>query len=990
MKTIHPNLEAFRRNLAGKTGREYWRSLEDLADSEEFQRLVEDEFPHRSPEWLKTPNRREALRVMGASLALAGITACATRPKETIVPYVHQPDEVVPGRALFFATAVPMSGFGTGVLVESHEGHPTKVEGNSLHPSSLGATDAFMQASVLNLYDPDRSQSVMYRGRITSYLKFLVAVANVRETQRSRKGAGLHFLLEPSTSPTLADLITQLAALYPAAKWHVWDPASADAEYQATRAIYSRPAHTTYNIGAADVIVALDSDFLASGPGCLRYAREFAARRGGASGFANMNRLYVVEPMMTPTGTASDHRIPIRAADVEPFARALAKAAGTGGAADLPSRLSSYQHHIDTIARDLQSHRGRCLVIAGAYQSAAVHGLAHALNQALGNLGSTVLLTGPPQVLPADSGESIGGLAAAMRTGQVETLVICGANPVYTAPSDLEFASLMNQVPLRIHLGQYQDETAQLCHWHIPETHYLETWNDIRGHDGTITIMQPLIDPLYDSRSLNEFLIAFTDVPDRRAYEIVRQYWIGRKPGADFENFWRAAVHDGVVPDTALPRITPGLNAAAIPPPASSANAEPSNLELVFRPDPAVWDGRFNNNAWLQEWPKPVTKLTWDNAAFLSPATADRLGLVEMQVAELTFRGRTVRAPVMLSPGHAANSITVHLGYGRWGAGRVGNHTGFNAYALRTWRRPAFGDGLEVRKTGDQFPLAKTQRHHLMEGRDIVRHGTLAEYQRNQNFAEGSREPKSSLLPAYGYTGYRWAMVIDQNVCTGCSACVVACQAENNISVVGKEQVLREREMHWIRIDTYYSGPPESPAPFNQPMLCQQCEKAPCEPVCPVAATNHSSEGLNQMVYNRCVGTRYCSNNCPYKVRRFNFLRYADWDTKSLYGVRNPEVTVRSRGVMEKCTFCVQRIQAAKIRAEIENRRVRDGEIVPACAAACPTRAIVFGDLNDKGSQVAKLHPSPLNYAVLDELDTQPRIMYTTIVRNPNPEAQTA
>ena len=615
--------------------------------------------------------------------------------------------------------------------------------------------------------------------------------------------------------------------------------------------------------------------------------------------------------------------------------------------------------------------------------------LAHAINSALGNTGKTVIYTDPLDPNPVDDFESLRELVADMDAGKVEMLVMVGGNPVYNAPADFGFRERLSKVKLRIHLGLYADETSELCQWHIPEAHFLETWTDARAYDGTVTIMQPLIQPLYFGRSLHELLGAFGDTPNQTPYEIVKGYWNRQHPGKDFEDWWRKAVHDGMVPGTVLAAKQVSFKGSS----SAAKAAQSSGLEIVFRPDPHIFDGCFANNGWLQELPKPLTKLTWDNAALVSPATAERNGWQNEDLVELAYRGRTVRAPIWILPGHANDSVTVHLGYGRTSAGRVGNGAGFDAYRLRTSDAPWFGSGLEIRKTGSKYALATTQHHHLTEGRNIVISGTLDEYQKHPGFVrEEAEEPPKELTiyPGYKYEGYAWGMAIDQTACVGCNACVIACQAENNIAVVGKEQVLMMREMHWLRIDTYYKGSADNPETYYQPVPCMHCENAPCELVCPVQATNHSAEGLNDMVYNRCVGTRYCSNNCPYKVRRFNFFLYSDWTTPSLKLQRNPDVSVRSRGVMEKCSYCVQRINEAKIEAEKDNRRVHDGEIQTACQAVCPTQAIVFGDINDKTSRVAKTKAEPLNYLLLAELNTRPRTTYLAALRNPNPEIEKA
>ncbi len=1008
--SVH-DIDWLRRQLEKSQGRQFWRSLEEIADTRYFQEFLKREFPDQASEWHDPVSRRNFLKLMGASLSLAGLTSCTRQPKETILPYVRQPEEIIPGKPLFFATAMPLSGVATGLLVESHEGRPTKIEGNPEHPASLGATDVFCQASVLSLYDPDRSQTLTYLGDICPWSAFWGAISVIVERQQARQGAGLRILTETVTSPTLASQIRGLLARFPEARWHQYEPASRDNVRAGARLAFGEAVNTTYHLDKAKVIVSLGSDFLASGPGCLRYAHDFADRRRLGADKREMNRLYVVESAVSSTGSVADHRMPLRASEIADFARALGSRLGI---APLRSGLQnaspvlgpSYAAWIDGAVRDLRSHRGASLVIAGDHQPPEVHALAHAINQVLENVGSTVVYTEPMEFNPVDETESLRGLVRDMDAALVDLLLIVGGNPVYNAPADLAFAEKMGKVGLCIHLSLYDDETSQLCHWHIPEAHYLESWSDARAFDGTVSIIQPLIAPLYRGKTAHELLAAFSSQPERSCYDLVRDYWKSQQKTGDFEEFWRRALHDGFIANSALPQRSVSMKAPVVSSrPLESSDGpgtmdrESSGLEIVFQPDPAIYDGQFANNGWLQELPKPLTKLTWDNAALVSPATAEKLGLryreggsggeAYADVVELKYLGRTTTAPIWILPGHANDSVTVHLGYGRWRAGKVAAGTGFNAYALRTSRHPWFSMGLEIRKTSETFPLATTQLHHHLEGRDLIRSASLEEYHRDPEFAQPTEHPPSmapSLYPEHKYEGYAWGMAIDQSSCIGCNACVVACVSENNIPVVGKSEVLRGREMHWLRIDTYHKGGLDNPETFYQPMLCQHCEKAPCEVVCPVAATVHSAEGLNDMVYNRCVGTKYCSNNCPYKVRRFNFFLYSDWETSSLKMMRNPDVTVRSRGVMEKCSFCVQRINHAKIEAEKENRHVRDGEIVTACQATCPTRAIVFGNINDPNSQVSKLKADPRNYSVLGELNTRPRTTYLAVVRNPNPE----
>jgi len=983
------DLPAVRALLEKSHGREYWRSLEDLAQTDAFQDLMHREFPRYASEWEDGDSRRNFIKLMGASLALAGLTACTRQPDEHINPYVRQPEELVPGRPMFYATAMPLGASSTGLLVESHEGRPTKIEGNPDHPS-LGACDVYAQASVLGLYDPDRSQALSQEGEIRSWGAFLGTIQQAVSTQKGKQGDGLRILTETVTSPTLADQIKGILAAFPGAKWHQWEPAMAHTAAAGARLALGQPVNTIYDMTGAAVIVSLDADFLASGPGSLRYARQFAAGRRVRTSQTDMNRLYVVEPMPTPTGTKADHRLPLRAADVEQFAWSLAAALGadTGGRQSAPG---AYDKWIAPIARDLQRHRGSSLVIAGEQQSPAVHALAHSMNALLGNVGKTVLYTEPVEANPVDQVASLYDLVKDLDAGTVDLLLILGGNPVYNAPVELGFRDRLKKAALRVHLSLHEDETSEFCHWHLPMTHYLEAWSDCRAHDGTVTIMQPLIAPLYTGKSVHEVLAMLTAQPDRPGYDIVKSYWNSQHTGADFEIWWRKAVHDGVVPDTALPPKTVAVRAgwaASLPQPASQ-----QGLEVVFRPDPAVYDGRFANNGWLQEFPRPITQITWDNAAFMSPATAHEKGVVTSDLVELEYRDYKMRAPVCIQPGHADGSVTVHLGYGRTRAGHVGTRIGFNAYGMRTSAALWQDFGLNVRKLGSDYLLVSIQDYHALDTRrHIIETAAIEEYRRNPNVIQESAEapPRElTLYPEYRYDKYAWGMAIDLTACTGCGACVVACQAENNIAVVGKNEVHHGRHMHWIRVDSYFHGDIKNPEIYNQPVPCMQCENAPCELVCPVQATNHSSEGLNDMVYNRCVGTRYCSNNCPYKVRRFNFFLYSDWNTPSLKLQRNPDVTVRSRGVMEKCTYCVQRINRAKIDAEKEDRKVRDGEIQTACQATCPTEAIIFGDINDPNSRVTKMKAEKTNYGLLADLNTRPRTTYLAALRNPNPEIET-
>ncbi|MBM3775638.1 MAG: 4Fe-4S dicluster domain-containing protein, partial [Acidobacteria bacterium] len=835
----------------------------------EFQEFLQREFPEHASEWEASDRsgRRRFLKLMGASLALAGVTACTRQPTELIMPYVRAPEEVVPGKPLFYATALELGAPAIGVLVESHMGRPTKIEGNPLHPASLGATDVFSQAGILSLYDPDRSKTVTFGGEIRPWTDLLAALREALVTQEAGQGAGLRILTDVILSPTLGAQLEEILARLPKARWHQWDPVGPRLERAGARLAFGADVNTIYRLEEVDVIASLDADFLGPGARAVRHARSFAERRNPGK----MNRLYAVETSVSNTGAKADHRLALPFSRIEALARELAAAVGVAGiAAPAPGVNSKWAA---AVARDLAAHRGRSLVIAGEPQPAAVHALAHAMNQALGNAGRTVVYTEPIEARPVDPVESLRELAREMAAGSVELLVIVGANPVYTAPADLRFREALDKVKLRVHMGLYADETAELCHWHVAQAHPLESWGDTRAFDGTATIQQPLIAPLYAGRTAYELMAAMAGQP-QETFDIVRSYWKAQVQVPDFEAWWRQALHDGIVPGTqARPRPVAlrGDWAAGFPAPAAE-----SGLELVFRADPSVYDGRFANNGWLQECPKPLTKITWGNAVLISPRTAEELGLRSEDGVELEFEGRQARGPVWILPGHADHSLTVSLGYGRWRAGRTGNGVGFNAYPLRTSGALWQASGVRLRKTGAWMPVATTQNHFLMEGRGLARTGTLETFRRNPEFVHemGHNPPPGlSLYPEHRYDqGYSWGMAIDIGACVGCNACVVACQAENNIPVAGKEQVMAGRELHWLRIDTYYQGNLDDPGFVFQPVLCMHCEKAPCEVVCPVAATVHHAEGLNDMIYNRCVGTRYCSNNCPYKVRRFNFF----------------------------------------------------------------------------------------------------------------------
>jgi molybdopterin-containing oxidoreductase family iron-sulfur binding subunit len=943
--------------------------------------------------------------------------ACTRQPIEKIVPYVKQPEELIPGKPLFFATAMTLGGFATGLLAESHEGHPTKIEGNPDHPASLGATNIFHQASILNLYDPDRSQAVLKNGQPDTWENFLSALNGVLQTQQSKSGGGLRILTETITSPTLNFQIQELLKKFPQAQWHQFEPVNRDNILEGSKLAFDEIVETQFHFDKAKIILSLDSDFLYSHPNSVRYARDFAERRRARFPQTEMTRLYVVESSPTVTGSNADHRLPIQSAEIENFAQMLAEklgarapsraAADASSAANVrrearrtaPEAGALPENFIAAVAEDLLENPGESIVIAGENQPPQVHALAHLLNEFLGNVGKTITFTESAAANPVDQTESLRELVDALKRNEVDALIIFGGNPVFNSPADFQFAENFSRAKFKAHLNSDVNETSALCDWHIPQNHFLESWSDARSFDGTTSIVQPLILPLYAGKSAHEILDAMVSPPGRSDYDIVHDFWNSKNSGDDFEKNWCKALHDGLVANTTLPQKKVTLrafakNSSGVPPASEERSRDGrATLEITFRPDTTIFDGRFANNGWLQELPKPITKLVWDNAALISPALAKKENLSNGDVVELGFQNHKLKIPVWITPGQTENSIALSFGGGRNRVGHVGKNAGFNVYELRTSSALYFGEGVILKKTGDHYPLATTQNQQTIdsEERQILREGTFDEFQKNPDFVEQSVETpdKNDTLfhpQEFKYDGYRWGMAIDLSACIGCNACTIACQAENNIPVVGKTEVARGRVMHWIRVDSYFRGAPENPEMTHQPVPCMQCENAPCEVVCPVGATLHDKEGLNLQVYNRCVGTRYCSNNCPYKVRRFNFFDYADYKTPSLKPMRNPDVTVRWRGVMEKCTYCLQRISEARINSENQNRKILDGEIKTACQQVCPAQAIVFGDIGDPNSRVSKLKTHELNFSMLGELNTRPRTTYLAKLRNPNPK----
>ena len=997
--------------------RTYWRSLAELAESPESRSFLEREFPEGASELPAGISRREMITLLGASLSIAGLTACR-RPVEQIVPYVNAPEDVVPGVPRYFATTMPFGRSAYGVIVEAHEGRPTKIEGNPSHPSTLGASSSRIQASVLGLYDPDRSHAIRLKGETKSWSDFVTAWGELSKAHAADGGAGLAVLSESFSSPTLARLATEFRTRYPKATWATYEAVSDENRLAGLRAATGRDVDQMLRMDQASVILALDADPLLTDPEMIRHTRGFAARRrAGASG-GEMNRLYAVEGVFSLTGAMADHRLRLESRQIAAFLAALAARLGAGPAgAGVPPGVDT--HWIDALAKDLQANRGRGLIVAGDRQPAAVHAAVCALNTSLGNTGKTVSYYETRDAALPSIG-SLASLVGAMNGGTVQTLIVLGGNPVFDAPADLDFASAMAKVPHSIVLGHSVDETSSKAEWHIPRAHYLESWGDARAVGGTLSVVQPLILPLFGGRTTVEMLGLIVGDKERPGYDIVRDTWRPILGEADFDKKWNRVLHDGLHAGSELTEVVPSLKADAVAA-LTAAPAAANDLEIVFVPSVSLHDGRFANDGWLQELPDPLTKLTWDNPALVSPKTAESLDLEDEDVVRVEYSGRSLELPVCLVPGMTDGVVALTLGFGRSQAGRVGSGVGFDTYRVRISKASGFDSGAKLTKLGRRYPLSATQEHGSMEGRPLVRESSLAALRSKSESADkqaaGAKPGESahaeapaqapkpgggglgvfaehpqhfSLWDPHSYDrGHQWGMTIDLNSCIGCNACMTACQSENNIPVVGKDQVARGREMHWIRVDRYFSGDPSgNPEVVFQPIPCMHCEDAPCEQVCPVAATVHDGEGLNVMVYNRCIGTRYCSNNCPYKVRRFNFFNFTKDKPESLKLAMNPDVTVRARGVMEKCTYCTQRINRVKIDARLAGREVRDGDVKTACQQACPASAIEFGDLRDPKSRIVQAKADPRNYSLLEELNTKPRTTYLTKLRNPNPELE--
>jgi molybdopterin-containing oxidoreductase family iron-sulfur binding subunit len=1053
----------------------YFRSLDELQRTPEFEQFLEREFPKAASEFPEGVSRRRWLQLMGASLALGGLSGCRYN-REEVAAFVMRPEGRIPGVPEHFATNFEWAGRVVNALVANLDGRPIKVDGNAEHPAysqsqsqefvenkklASAGTDRFTQASILSLYDQDRIGTVLNRrsalakpeiadsddddARARSWSAFRSYAAN--RAQSLGDGKGLAILYEPTASPSVRRLLAATLAKYPAASLVRYEAVYSQNVNKAIDAVGATGSNMLFDLDAAKVIVALDSDLLGSDPQSVHYARQFANHRAPSGPW--MNRLYVAESQYSITGVSADFRLPIQSSQIGVLLRAIENAIDAGDATDNDQEETPpidklrdserIARVVSAIASDLLKHKGEGVLCVGAHQPLSVQVAAIRINQKLGNIGKTVKLVQVPNELAGSSSMKLDDFFR--RASEFSTAWVLMPNPVFTVAGDVDLGGAFKTIGEVVYFSQYDDETAKYCRWTVPAAHPLEAWGDVRNADGTYGVCQPLIDPLLGGISPVEFLATLAGMEVTSSQEIVKQTAKAIAGGQLSDRLWKETLHSGYMPGTSSPLFAGTITADAKELKANEVKVtsrvydldeglirteyNEGNVEVLVLPSETIYDGRLGNNGWLQECPQSVTKLTWDNAAICSPKTASALNLQQGEIAAISLGEAKAKLPVFVVPGHAEGSITVHFGYGRTkeSGGSVAGAVGTNVASFRRWNQAAIYTGVSVDATTEPYRLATTQDHFALDdlgmaetakrAPQLVREGTLFEYKEDPKFTEKIvelhfeneslwKEPKVD-------QNHKWGMAIDLNKCTGCNACVIACQAENNVPIVGKEQVIRGREMHWLRIDRYYQADvnpktsrdsihnPTDTKVVMQPMACAHCETAPCEQVCPVAATVHTEEGINAMAYNRCIGTRYCANNCPYKVRRFNYLNYNDeygyyygWQdyrekaSKKLQSlVLNPEVSVRGRGVMEKCTYCIQRVQNGKIASRTKgDGKVHDGDIRSACQEACPSHAIVFGDLLDASSRVSQMHRDPRAYAVLEELNIKPRTKYLSRIRN--------
>jgi MoCo/4Fe-4S cofactor protein with predicted Tat translocation signal len=998
----------------------YWKSLNELAKNEEYKKFAEREFPEDATELTDQVSRKSFLRVMGASIALAGFAACR-RPVQKIVPFSEMPENMVAGKPMYYATANPFQDSLNGLVVKNNEGRPSKIEGNESHPASGGRSSIYDQAGILNMYDPDRSRFIRQNGERAEREDFITFATNhFADTDRR-----IAFISENNSSPTLQRLRQRVQNEFSNASWITYEAFGEENQLDGTEIAFGSRLRTVNHFDRADVVVSLDSDFMSpyGHKNSVENARKLTDRRRVRSTNDSLSRIYSIESTFTNTGSYADNRLRLKASEVPAFTYALAaRLSGSVSGLDAFSGVSNeFSNHdwIANLAEDLLQNSGSSIITAGDSHSPAVHAAVAAMNYALGNAGSTITYHVVPHIEETNQLEALRALVEELQGGNIDTVVILGSNPVFTAPADLNFAAALQQAGTVIHLSDYVDETSRAANWHINRAHFLEAWGDGYSYTGARSVIQPQIQPLFNGWSVIELVNVILEGEWAEGYDLVRETWSDYYTN-NFERQWNQLLHDGIDEgvfeeaqvslDTGLTEnINPYLNSSAV-----------DGIEIVIKPDAKLFDGRFANNSWLQELPEPMTKITWDNVALMSPATARQLGIrperrlkdTDTPVIRIEAGGETIEIAAWVQPGHADDSITLTVGYGRSGIGRVADGVGVNTYPLRT-SQASYYQGADISLTGRNYEIACVQDHNSIEGRDMIREATMSEYRDNPEFASfesvhgfevpGMKEAREhgdehpiTLFTPMDYPEYepQWGMAIDLNACFGCGVCTIACQAENNIPVVGKREVGRRRMMHWIRTDRYYEGDEHNPKAMHQPVPCMHCELAPCEQVCPVAATVHSDDGMNQMTYNRCVGTRYCANNCPFKVRRFNFFNYTQEflttgdDPEIIQMAMNPEVTVRFRGVMEKCTYCVQRVSRAKSdeRLRSGSKKPVDGAVQTACQQACPANAIYFGDLTDRDSEVSRAKLNERNYVMLEELNVRPRTSYLAKLRNPNPD----
>lgn len=969
------------------TGKEYWRSLDQLAETPEFKQFLEREFPENASEMTNPVTRRKFLGLMGASIAFAGLVGCR-RPVEKIVPYVVAPENVIPGVPQYYATTATYGAHAYGLVVESHGGRPTKIEGNEKHSATLGKSNALLQAEILNMYDPDRIKNVMNDGADSSWKQFVAFWEEKYAAFAENSGEGLAIVSGAFSSPTMHRLYTTFTKNFPKAQWFVDETNSYANVYAGVKTATGQDLRPKYDYGKAKVIVSIDSDFLGVESDEIAAAAGFANGRRVASEKDAMNRLYMVESAFSLTGGMADHRIQLSPQQLEAFTVQLAAALGI----NVSGKSIVATKWMAALVKDLKKNAGASLVVAGHRQSAATHALIVAINNALNNNGKTVTYHNTNYTVLENNGTA--AFVKAATAGKINTAIFIESNPVYSATGDLDAKSALSKIKNKVALAFHNDETAKMCNWVIPASHFLEYWGDASAVDGTLSTIQPLIQPLYNSKSKVELVQLLANGKSEKGHDTVKETWKGLLKTATLGKAWRKVLHDGVYAnsnmETASLKMDAIKNAVAKASKAVKVPAKES-LDVVFYSSSSINEEAFANNGWMQEVPDPVTKVSWDNVALINPKTAESLGVNARDLIQLTVNGKTIEIVAWVMPGVANNVVALELGYGREGIGRIADGVGFNVNPIRSSKSPYYASGAKISTTGRTYKVANTQDHNSMEGRPLIREATLDAYKKNPTFAPDmamlSDEHLKSLWEEHKYDeGYQWGMSIDLNTCNGCNTCVVACQSENNIPVIGKEEVELGREMHWLRMDRYFAGDVDNPEMVYQPVACQHCENAPCEQVCPVQATLHDEEGLNVMTYNRCVGTRYCANNCPYKVRRFNFFNYTNDMPETLQMQQNPDVTVRFRGVMEKCTYCTQRLQHAKITSKNENRTIKDLEVQTACQQACPSNAIVFGNILDPESAVSKAKKQNRDYALLSELNIKPRTTYLAKLRNPNPE----